>query len=178
LDFCCICSTWDMVLFAGTELSLWDLGFWRCCCLLGQWHSHIPKTWLFSYSNPSTDQLPLVSHAYDFRREVHVEQNILKTETKQWTNWYTFPHFCFFYIYTVPTMCVFTQLTACCWTRWLMFPQLLVAFVIRVNLWHFLHPFTFLCLCISVSMVNQLLFSSSYSCQFIALSDFINFSVS
>ena len=27
--------------------------------LLGQW--------LFSYSNPSTDQLPLVSHAYDFR---------------------------------------------------------------------------------------------------------------
>jgi hypothetical protein len=120
LDFCCICSTWDVVLFAGTELSLWDLRFWWCG-LLGQWHSHIPKTWLFSYSNTSTDQLPVVSLiAYDFRREVHVEQNILKAETKQWTNWYTFTPFWFFFN-TVPTLCVFTHLTACCLTRWLCF---------------------------------------------------------
>jgi hypothetical protein len=83
--------------------------------------------------------------------------------------------FFFFFLNTVATMCVFKQLTACCLTRWLMLSQLLVAFVIHVNLWHFLHPFTFLCLCISVPVVNQLLVSSSYCCQFIVFYKFLSF---
>ena len=152
MDFCCICSTWDMVLFAGTELWLWDLGFWWCC-LPGQWHSHIPKTWLFSYSKPPTDQLPLFSHAYDFRTEVNVEQNILKAETKQWTNWYTPLPFCFFiyiyiyiYIYILCQLCVFTQLTACCLTTWFTFSQPLIALVIHVNLFSFTHLHFYVCL--------------------------------
>ena len=184
MDFCCICSTWEMVLFAGTELWLWDLGFWWCC-LLGQWHSHIPKTWLLGYSNPSTDHLPLVSHAYDLRTEVHVEQNILKVETKQWTNWYTlltiwwwcfFVWGFFFYVYCANYVCIHT-------VNCLLFDNMTWVFTAACSTCNicesvFLHPFTFLCLCISVPVVNQLLVSSSYSYQLIASSDFINFSVS